>query len=316
MKSSKFFSLISVFALVLMLSASIFAAPANKIFKIGVVHNNADHPSITAIVKGMMDEAQYLPVELIFLDPAYDPQKQASMIEDLITQKVDVICINPVDPAAVVPGIKAAVKAGIPVVMHNGDTNEEGQKYTTTYVDCRCWDQGNVIGQMIVRDLEGKGKVVIINGKPGQTGAVDRVDGFKEAIKDYPGIQIIADQPAEWMKDKAVSVMEDFLTRYPDIDAVFALDDPMAFGAIQAIKAAGRLNKIKVYGVGGFKEAMEPIEKGEMAGTAWHFSYLVGVYTLRAAYDIALGRIVEKNIWVTSGPIDKSNVEQAKQFAW
>lgn len=316
MKRTKVFSLIAMVALVIMLSASIFAAPAKKIFKIGVVHNNADHPSITAIVKGMKDEAKYLPVKLIFLDPAFDPQKQASMIENLIAQKVDVICINPVDPTAVVAGIKAAVKAGIPVVMHNGDTNDEGRKYTKTYVDCRCLDQGKVIGEMIVKDLKGKGKVVIINGKPGQTGAVDRVNGFKEVTKDYPGIQVIADQPAEWMKDKAVTVMEDFLTRYSDIDAVFALDDMMALGAIQAIKASGRLGKTKVYGVGGMKEAVEPIEKGELAGSAWHFSYMVGVYTLRAAYDIAVGRIVDKNIWVPTGSIDKSNLAQLKKFAW
>ena len=108
MKSSKFFSLISVFALVLMLSTSIFAAPANKIFKIGVVHNNADHPSITAIVKGMMDEAQYLPVELIFLDPAYDPQKQASMIEDLITSTFCVIKSSIIEAYFFGPSLRSA----------------------------------------------------------------------------------------------------------------------------------------------------------------------------------------------------------------
>ncbi|MGE5581691.1 MAG: sugar ABC transporter substrate-binding protein [Bacillota bacterium] len=315
MKKTKVFSLIAVLALALMLSASILAAPAKKVIKIGVVHNNADHPSITAIVKGMKDEAKYLPVKLTFLDPAFDPQKQASMIEDLIAQRVDVICINAVDPAAVVPGIKKAVKAGIPVVMHNANTNEEGQKYIKTFVSCRSYDQGVAIGEMVVNDLKGKGKVVIISGKPGQTDVVNRTAGFKEAIKGS-NIEIIAEQPAEWMKDKAVTVMEDLLTRYSEIDAVFALDDPMALGAIQAIKAAGRLNKIEVYGVNGQKEAIEAIKKGEMAGTAWNFSYLVGVYTLRAAYDVALGRIVDKTIAVPTGGINSSNVKASEKFAW
>jgi ABC-type sugar transport system substrate-binding protein len=315
MKRTNVFSLIAVFALVIMLSASLFAAPAKKIFKIGVVHNNADHPSITAIVKGMKDEAQNMPVKLIFLDPAFDPQKQASMIENLIAQKVDVICINPVDPAAVVPGIKKAVKAGIPVVMHNSDTNEEGQKYTKTLVVCSEFEQGVIVGKMMVADLNGKGKVVIISGKPGQTGVINRMNGFKEGIKGSD-IEIIADQPAEWMKDKAVTVMEDLLTRYSQIDAVFALDDNMALGAIQAIKTAGRIKNIKVYGVNGQKEAIAAIKNGEMAGTAWNFSYLVGVYTLRAAYDVALDRTVSKNIIVPTGPINMSNIKASEKFAW
>ena len=111
-------------------------------------------------------------------------------------------------------------------------------------------------------------------------------------------------------------MIEDFLTRYNDIDAVFTLNDDIAVGAIQAIKAAGSLNKIKVYGVKGQEGAVAAIKNGEMAGTAWNFSYLVGVYTLRAAYDTAIGRIVPKTLTVPTGPIDKSNVNASEKFAW
>ena len=95
-----------------------------------VVHNNADHPSITAIVNGMNDEGAIYGAEITYFDPAFDPQKQASMVEDCIARKPSVIVVNAVDPAAVVQVLKKASEAGIPTIMQNADTNDEGHQYT------------------------------------------------------------------------------------------------------------------------------------------------------------------------------------------
>src|SRR5947207_9345992 len=110
------------------------ATAADAPFSICVVHNNADHPSITAIVNGMNDEGAIYKANITYFDPAFDPQKQASMVEDCIARKPSVIAVNAVDPAAVVQVLKKANEAGIPVVMQNADTNDAGHAYTRTFV--------------------------------------------------------------------------------------------------------------------------------------------------------------------------------------
>ena len=292
-------------------------ASALKPLNICVVHNNADHPSITAIVKGMNEEGAIFNAKITYFDPALDPQKQASMIEDCISRKPDVIVVNAVDPAAVVPSLQKASAAGIPVLMQNADTNDEGHQYTKAFVGSQSYDQGYAVGQMIAKALNNQGNLVIIGGKAGQTDAVNRTAGLKAAFADAKAnITILAEQPADWSKDKATTVMQDLLTRYPKIDAVFGHDDPMALGALQAIKAAGRQSEIKVYGVNGNKEACSAIQSGDMAGTALQLSYLVGVYTVRAAYDVTNGRLVPSKILAPTAPVTKDNVAQWLAQCW
>jgi ribose transport system substrate-binding protein len=281
-----------------------------------VVHNNADHPSITAIVNGMNDEGRIYGAEITYFDPAFDPQKQASMVEDCIARKPSVIVVNAVDPAAVVQVLKKASEAGIPTIMQNADTNDEGHQYTRTFVGSQSYDQGYAVGQMIVKATEGKGNLVMITGKPGQFDVVQRADGAKKAFEDAGAeIQILAEEPADWSKDKALTVMQDLLTRHPDINIVFGQDDPMALGALQAIKAAG-VEGIKVFGVNGNKDACDAIKAGDMYGTAMQLSYMVGVYTVRAAYDIVQGRQVPTKILAPTAPVTPENVASLEAQCW
>jgi ribose transport system substrate-binding protein len=290
---------------------------AAKAPSICVVHNNADHPSITALVKGMEDEAKIFGATVTAFDPALDPLKQVSMIEDCIARKADVVVVNAVDPAAVVPAIKKASEAGVPVLMQNADTNEAGHAYSKSFIGSQSYDQGYAVGQMIAKALGNKGNVVVITGKAGQTDTVNRTDGMQAAFKDAKAdIKVLAVQPADWSKDKALTVMQDLLTRYPKIDAVFGQDDPMALGALEAIKATGREKEIKVFGVNGNKEACNAIKNGEMYGTALQLSYLVGVYTVRAAYDLVNGRLVPQKILAPTAPVTPETVDVWMAQCW
>ncbi len=303
----------------LALAGLVFAVPqasAQDALSICVVHNNADHPSITAIVNGMNDEGAVYRAEITYFDPAFDPQKQASMVEDCIARSPGVIVVNAVDPAAVVQVLKKANEAGIPVVMQNADTNDEGHQYTRTFIGSQSYDQGYAVGQMIVKATGGKGNLVMITGKPGQFDVVQRADGAKAAFADANAeITILAEEPADWSKDKALTVMQDLLTRHPDINIVFGQDDPMALGALQAIKAAG-VEGIKVFGVNGNKDACEAIKAGDMYGTAMQLSYMVGVYTVRAAYDIVKGRQVPAKILAPTAPVTPENVADLEAQCW
>lgn len=282
-----------------------------------VVHNNADHPSITALVKGMNDEGAIYGAKITYFDPALNPVKQVSMIEDCISRKPDVIVVNAVDPAAVVPALRKANEAGIPVLMQNADTTPEGHAYTKAFIGSQSYDQGYAVGQMIVKALGGKGNIVVITGKTGQTDTVNRTAGMQAAFKDAKAsIDVLAVQPADWSKDKALTVMQDLLTRFPKIDAVFGQDDPMALGALEAIKAQGREKEIKVFGVNGNKEACQAIKAGDMYGTALQLSYLVGVYTVRAAYDLTQKRLVPSAILAPTAPVTPETVDTWMNQCW
>jgi ABC-type sugar transport system substrate-binding protein len=283
-----------------------------------VIHNNADHPSITAIVKGMNDEAPHFNAKITYFDPAFDPQKQASMIADAIARKPDVIVVNAVDPTAVIQPIRKAFEAGIPVIMHNANCAPEGFKYIKTYIGSEYHDQGYAVGKIMVERLGKTGNVVFIGGKAGQDGYISRVQGAKDAWKDSGvSYKVLADQPADWSQDKALAVMQDLLTRYPTgIDAVYAVDDPMALGALKAINAAGRAKEIAVFGTNGNVEACKAIKEGTMAGTALQLSYLIGVYTVRAAYDVKMGRLLPEKILAPTAPVTPNNVNQWMPFCW
>ncbi len=288
-------------------------------FDICVVHNSADHPSITAIVQGMNDEAAIFGANVTYFDPAADPQKQASMIEDCIARQADVIVVNCVDPTAAVAPIKKAFEAGIPVLTQNADVAPEGKEFTYAFVGSQSIDQGYAVGKMMVEKFGDKeAKVVIIGGNPGQTDYVNRVAGaemaWAEANAPY---EIISDQPAGWSKDKALTLMTDLLTRFPTgIDMVYAVDDPMAIGVIEAIKAAGYEGEIAVYGTNGNVDACEAIKNGDMAGTALQMSYLVGVYAVRAAYDINQGRLISEEILAPTAPITIDNIDEWSDMCW
>lgn len=293
--------------------------PAAEALEICVVHNNADHPSITAIVQGMNDEAKLFNANVTYFDPAFDPQKQASMIEDCISRQADVIVVNAVDPTAVIAPIKKAFDAGIPVLTQNANAAPEGKQYIRAFVGSESYDQGFAVGKMMAEKFGNEDtKVVFLGGKPGQTDYVNRVQGAKDAWADA-GVEyeVVADQPAEWSKDKAMSVMQDLLTRNPEgIDAVYAVDDPMAIGALQAIKAAGRESEIAVYGTNGNVDACTAIKNGEMAGTALQMSYLVGVYAVRAAYDVHIGRLVADMILAPTAPVTQDNIAEWEPMCW
>ena len=302
----------------LLVAIALSAAPAVAAGpSICVVHNNADHPSITALVKGMNDEGAIYGAKITYFDPALNPVKQVSMIEDCISRKPDVIVVNAVDPAAVVPALRKANEAGIPVLMQNADTTPEGHAYTKAFIGSQSYDQGYAVGQMIVKALGGKGNIVVITGKTGQTDTVNRTAGMQAAFKDAKAsIDVLAVQPADWSKDKALTVMQDLLTRFPKIDAVFGQDDPMALGALEAIKAQGREKEIKVFGVNGNKEACRAIKAGEMYGTALQLSYLVGVYTVRAAYDLTQKRLVPSTILAPTAPVTPETVDTWMSQCW
>ena len=275
--------------LALAVAISTAAAPALAAGpSICVVHNSADHPSITAMVAGMNDEGAVYGAKITYFDPALDPVKQVSMIEDCISRKPDVIVVNAVDPAAVVPALKKASAAGIPVLMQNADTTDEGHAYTKAFVGSQSYDQGYAVGQMIAKALGGKGNVVVITGKTGQTDTVNRTAGMQAAFKDAKASHRRPRGAARRLEQgQSAHRHAGSADPFPQ-DRCGASDRTIRWRSARLKPSRHRTarRKSRCSASTATRKPARRSRTGRCTGTASHLSYLVGVYTVRAAYDL------------------------------
>jgi len=191
-----------------------------------------------------------------------DPQKQLNQVDDAIMQEVDAIVIVPIDYSGITPGVKAANDAGIPVVCLGIES--EGGDYT--FVGCQNRDAGVMQAEYMAEALPDGAKALYLSGTPGLYHSVERRDGFYDTMKEKrPDVEILGEMTGEYTRDKAQKVVEDWCQSYPEFDAIVCANDQMALGAIEALKAADRLEGVLVAGVDATEDAMNKIKDGEMA---------------------------------------------------
>jgi len=224
------------------------------------------------------------------LDSQNDPAKEMSNVEDLITKNVAVILINPTDSDAVGSAVKAANGKNIPVITLDRGANSGD---VVTHIASDNVAGGKMAGEYIIEQLGGKGKVVELEGIAGTSAARDRGQGFNDAIKTS-GIEVVAKQTADFDRTKGLSVMENILQAQPEINAVFAHNDEMALGALQAIKASGRT--IMVVGFDATDDAVKAVDAGEMAATVAQQPALIGSLGVENAVKVIKGENIEKSI--------------------
>ena len=210
-----------------------------------------------------------------------------SNVEDLISQGVDIIMINPTDSDAVKSAVEAANKANIPVITLDRGANG-GE--VVSHIASDNVAGGKLAGEYVIELLGGKGKVVELEGIPGASAARDRGQGFNEAISGTD-IEVVAKQTANFDRAEGLTVMENILQAQPEIDAVFAHNDEMALGAIEAIKASKR--DILVVGFDATDDAKAAVESGEMAATVEQLPKEIGAMGVEAAVKILNGEKVE-----------------------
>ncbi len=280
---------------------------------IGIAVSGFAAPYFKALIAAAEEEAQKQNVVLKVLDAEWDSQKQASQVESLIAQKVDVIEVIPCDSKAIIPSMKKVKEAGIPLIVVNTQHDPEAEDLIVTFVGASMEDEAALAAKSIKTILGDKGgDIVVIEGAAGSFPAIHRTSGFKDAIKDSPNIKILAAQNAGWDRATAMKVMEDFLTRYPKISALYAHDDNMAIGAIQAIKAAGREKEIPVVSISGTIEGYDAIRKGEMYSTVSQPPDWEGMMSVQAAVKLLSGEKLEKWTKTPIAEVTKDNVDQFK----
>ncbi|SMB93479.1 ribose-binding protein [Thermanaeromonas toyohensis ToBE] len=303
MKRAKFFTLIVV---IIMATLSLLVGCGQKAPEqakkaetggaskatIGLAISTLNNPFFVDLRDGAQQAASLLGVDLIVVDGQNDSSKQLSSVEDLITKKVKVLLINPTDSNAIVPAIEAANKAGIPVITV--DRAAAGGQ-VASHIASDNVQGGKMAAKFLIDKLGGKGLVVELEGIPGTSAARDRGKGFEEEISKAKDMKIIAKQTADFDRAKGMQVMENILQAQPKIDAVFAQNDEMALGAIEAIKGAKRENII-VVGFDGTKDALEAIKAGTMTATIAQKPKDMGRIAVETAVKIIKGEKVESFI--------------------
>jgi len=260
---------------------------------LGLSLSTLNNPFFVTLKEGAEEKAGELGVKLIIVDSQDDPAREATNIEDLIQKQVDALLINPTDADAVVPSVKKANDAGIPVftidrgaasgniVSHIASDNVAG---------------GKMAGEYLVKILGGKGKVVELEGIAGTSAARDRGKGFNEVVAANPDVEIVARQTANFNRAEGLSVFENILQAHPEIDGVFAHNDEMILGAIQAAEAAGRDDKILFVGFDAVDDAVRAVKEKKLAATVAQQPSQMGILGVQFAVDYLNGKMVEKYI--------------------
>lgn len=259
-------------------------------YTVGFVISTQTNPFFVSLKEGAEKKAKELGIELVVLDSQDDSAKELANMEDLITRKVDLILVNPTDSDAIVNSVIAANDANIPVITVDRASNG-GE--VLSYIASDNIAGGKMAGEYILEQLGGKGKAVELEGIAGTNAARERGEGFNEAIKGSD-IEVVAKQTADFDRVKGLEVMENILQSQPEINAVFAHNDEMALGALEAIKASGK--DIIVVGFDATDDAVKAVEAGDMAATVAQQPELIGEMGIDAAVKSLKGETIEKSV--------------------
>lgn len=278
---------------------TIGSAAVAETMTIGITQNNVGVDSYqTTYEKAFIEAANANDnVEAVVLDAGGDVARQIAQMEDLIQQEVDAIIIWPTNGEAVIPAVRKAHNAGIPVIVTNSNIAEAGFDFVASFSGPDNITQGARSAEIMCdkfkdMGIDGEAQVVHITGQPGYTTAIERAKGFEDRLPEVcPDVTIIDTQPGDWNREKSQKVMEAFLVKYDDIDGVYAGDDNMGVGALNAAKAAGRDGIIFV-GATNFAVGYEAMERGEY----WGSIYQSPVDDAKAALKTAIETLEGKDL--------------------
>lgn len=256
---------------------------------IGLSVSTLNNPFFVSLAEGAEEAAEKAGVKLAVADAGDDSAKQQNDIEDLISRNVSVLIVNPVDSDAVAPAVQNAVSLGIKVISVDRVVNGVD-------VDCQIASD-NVAGakiatEYLIEQIGEGAKVAELQGVPGASATIDRGAGFHEAADEV--LDVAASQSANFERAEGMSVMENILQSEPELKGVFAHNDEMALGALQAIAASKK--DIKVVGFDATDDAVSEVKAGKMTATVAQKPELMGETAILTAIKLIAGEEVEKSL--------------------
>jgi ribose transport system substrate-binding protein len=281
-------------------------------FVVGFSQMESDNPWRIAETRSLRDEAQKRGVQLVVTDAQGQTAKQVSDVEDLIARRVNLILLAPREYEGLAPALQAAKRAKIPVVLvDRAAAGKPGEDYVTLLAS-NFVEQGRRAADWLAKQTNGKAGIVELTGTPGSSVAADRAKGFHDEIAKYPGMRIIASQTGDFSRAAAQRVMQNIAQSLgKQITAVYAHNDEMALGAIQALKAAGLTpgKDVIVVSVDGQRAALESINRGELGATV-ESNPRFGPVAFDTIEKIRRGETVPTKILINDRFFDKQNAAQ------
>ncbi len=241
-------------------------------------------------------------------DAELDTLKQIQQVNNFITAEVDAIVIEAVDYEAIVPGIEAANDAGIPVICLICDA--AGGDFV--YIGSDNYQCGQAQAEFYAERLPENAKIVYMSGTPGLNHTTLRHDGFFENF-NRDDVEVLAELSGNFEREEGMQIMQDWIQAYPEIDGVVCANDQMALGAIQALKAAGRLDGVIVCGVDATEDGMQAIKDGELAGSMLYNGIVQAENAIDTIEKILAGQEVEDRIISPFELVTAENVDQYSQ---
>lgn len=238
-------------------------------YKVGFAQTESNNPWRIAQTESMKAEAAKLGYQFVYTDAAGSAAKQVADVNSMIAQGVDLIFLAPREEKPLIPAVLAAKKAGIPVILLDRSVDPKlavaGKDYVT-FIGSDFVEEGKRVAEWLVKNANGKTKIIELEGTTGSSPANDRKKGFDEAIKAAGGFEIVASQSGDFARDKGRQVAEALLQAHPDANVIYAHNDEMALGAIAALEAAGKKpgTDVLVLSIDGGKEAVQAIVDGKI----------------------------------------------------
>jgi ABC-type sugar transport system substrate-binding protein len=277
----------------------------------GFAQTENNNPWRIAQTESMRNAAEENGVEIVITDAQSNTPKQVSDIQDMIAQGVDVLFIPPREEQGLEPALQSAHEAGVPVFLVDREANAEICEDYISFMGSNFIEQGERAAEWLVEATNGKAKVAELQGTVGASVTADRGEGFKSVIDENSGMEIVASQSGNFNRAEGQNVTEQILGGNPDLDAVYAHNDEMAIGAIQALKDAGRKpgEDVTVVSVDGTRDALQAIIDGELGATV-ETNPRFGPLAFDTAERFLSGEQIPTKITVQDRLFDKSNAAQ------
>lgn len=281
--------------------------PGTDQLVIGVTLLNLSNEFIVDIREAMESKAAQMGVKLIVTDAERSAERQIQQVEGFIARRVDAIVLNPCEVEASSPAVDKAIQAGIPII----NVNSETRSAPTAFVGSRDEESAEIAIDYLAGRLNGEGQIVMITGYPGQAAEIKRTAGARAALRQYPGLKLIAEQTANWSREEGMALMENWLQSYGDrIDAVFAQNDEMGLGALNALQAAGAKKKIILVSVDAIADALKAVERGQLDATVFQNARCQAETALETAVRIVNGQPYEESVLIPFELVTSRNVDQ------
>ncbi|MBB5437779.1 ribose transport system substrate-binding protein [Pedobacter sp. AK017] len=263
-----------IYAFFLLLSLLTLASCSNKNAagepkKIAVIVSTLNNPWFVVLAETAAAKARSLGYEAKIFDSQNNTALEADHFENAISSGFNAILFNPTDADGSIANVSKAKAAGVPVFCMDREVNST--KAATSQILSDSYSGCIAIGKYFVKKLNKKGKYVEILGLVGDNNTWARSKGFHSVADHYPGLKMVAQQSADFDRNKAMEVLESILQANPDIDAVFCGNDAMAMGAYQALFAAGKANHVQVFGFDGADDALQSIKEGKIKATGMQY---------------------------------------------